>query len=48
MKKTDWSAVSRIYREGIETGMATFEQEIPEWDYWDKHHADNKGETNFF
>ena len=39
MKKTDWSAVSRIYREGIKTGLATFEQEIPEWDYWDQHHV---------
>lgn len=41
MKKTDWSAVSRIYREGIKTGLATFEQEIPEWDYWDQHHVES-------
>ena len=39
MKNADWPAVSRIYREGIKTGLATFEQEIPEWDYWDQHHV---------
>ena len=41
MKEGDWSAVSRIYREGIETGLATFEQEVPAWDYWDQQHIDS-------
>ena len=41
MKKADWPAVSRIYRQGIETGLATFEQEVPEWDYWNEHHVDS-------
>ncbi|MDN3641178.1 N-acetyltransferase family protein [Lutimonas halocynthiae] len=41
MKKADWPAVSGIYRQGIETGMATFEQEVPEWDYWNQHHVDS-------
>ena len=41
MKEGDWSAVSLIYRQGIETGLATFEQEVPAWDYWDQHHIDS-------
>ena len=41
MKKVDWPVVSRIYKQGIATGMATFEQEIPEWDYWNQHHVDS-------
>jgi len=39
MKHADWPAVSQIYQEGIETEMATFEQDIPEWDFWDEHHV---------
>ena len=39
MKHTDWPAVSQIYQEGIETNMATFEQDVPEWDLWDQHHV---------
>lgn len=38
MKPTNWLAVSDIYRQGIETGMATFEKSIPTWDQWDKNH----------
>ena len=33
-----WKEVSRIYKEGIETGMATFEKEIPTWVIWDSNH----------
>jgi len=32
----DWEDVQRIYREGIETGNATFETEAPGWDAWDR------------
>jgi phosphinothricin acetyltransferase len=35
MQTEDWSDVQRIYREGIETGNATFETQVPEWDVWD-------------
>lgn len=35
MREGDWPAVRRIYREGIETGHATFETEPPEWEYFD-------------
>ena len=33
-----WPAVLQIYREGIATGNATFETEIPEWEKWDAGH----------
>ena len=38
MIPSDWEAVARIYAEGIATGYATFEQEIPSWENWDKNH----------
>ncbi|MBT8271397.1 MAG: GNAT family N-acetyltransferase, partial [Bacteroidia bacterium] len=31
MRETDWFDVSRIYEEGMNTGIATFETEIPAW-----------------
>jgi len=33
-----WPKVSQIYKEGILTGMATFEKEIPGWEVWDSDH----------
>ena len=33
-----WTEVSNIYKDGIDTGMATFETEIPSWESWDKNH----------
>jgi L-amino acid N-acyltransferase YncA len=38
MQDSDWPAVSEIYREGIETGDATFQTELPEWAEWDANH----------
>ncbi len=38
MQRTDWDSVSKIYKEGIKTGLATFEKEIPTWEKWDKNH----------
>lgn len=35
MQTEDWSDVQCIYREGIETGNATFETQVPEWEAWD-------------
>lgn len=32
---SDWPAVAEIYRQGIESGNATFETEVPEWESWD-------------
>ena len=34
----DWPEVSRIYAEGIATGNATFETEVPSWEAWDAGH----------
>jgi len=33
-----WPAVREIYREGIATGNATFETELPDWETWDSSH----------
>ena len=33
-----WIDVARIYEEGIATKNATFEQQVPDWDSWDKSH----------
>ncbi len=38
MTAADWPDVSRIYREGIETGFATFQSECPPWEDWDRAH----------
>lgn len=38
MQPNDWPAVKKIYEEGIATGNATFQQQVPEWDEWDKSH----------
>ena len=34
MTPADWPAVRRIYADGIATGNATFETELPDWDAW--------------
>jgi phosphinothricin acetyltransferase len=41
MTDNDWPEVERIYREGIETGNATFETEAPSWEKWDAGHVKN-------
>jgi len=38
MRPDDWPSVSRIYAEGIATGMATFEKEVPPYASWDAAH----------
>jgi len=34
----NYTAVADIYKEGIGTGMATFETDIPTWEKWDSAH----------
>jgi L-amino acid N-acyltransferase YncA len=34
----DWPEVARTFREGIATGNATFETEVPSWEAWDSAH----------
>lgn len=38
MTVTDWQDVAQIYKEGIATGMATFETSVPSWDVWNASH----------
>jgi phosphinothricin acetyltransferase len=40
LRPEHWPAVARIYAEGIETGDATFETEVPAWEIWDGGHLD--------
>ena len=35
----DYPAVAAIFAEGIATGLATFETEVPSWQDWDAAHA---------
>lgn len=38
MDSSDWQTVADIYKEGIATGNATFQQEIPTYSEWDNAH----------
>jgi L-amino acid N-acyltransferase YncA len=38
LARSDWPAAARIYEEGIATGDATFEREVPTWERWDEAH----------
>lgn len=35
LEPTDWPSVAEIYRQGIASGDATFETEVPTWEAWD-------------
>ncbi len=37
----DYFQVAEIYKQGIETGIATFQNDIPDWESWDKSHLSN-------
>lgn len=41
MLESDWTAVAKIYEEGIATGVATFETKVPSYDAWDKAHLES-------
>lgn len=38
LQPEDWQQVAHIYKEGIQTGHATFQKEPPTWEGWDKEH----------
>jgi phosphinothricin acetyltransferase len=38
MRRDDYKAVAAIFAEGIATGLATFETEVPTWERWDAAH----------
>jgi L-amino acid N-acyltransferase YncA len=43
LRPEHWPEVARIYAEGIATGDATFETEVPSWQEWDSSHlADHR------
>ncbi|MEO1012416.1 MAG: N-acetyltransferase family protein [Bacteroidota bacterium] len=41
MTKADWPTVSKIYHEGIATGIATFETLVPAYKDWHKAHLED-------
>ncbi|MEO6904493.1 MAG: N-acetyltransferase family protein [Bacteroidia bacterium] len=38
MSASDWKEVAGIYKQGIDTGNATFQNQIPTWEEWDTDH----------
>jgi phosphinothricin acetyltransferase len=38
LRPGDWPEIARIYQQGIATGNATFETEVPSWEDWDGAH----------
>ncbi len=38
LKEDDYPAAAEIYRQGIETGHATFQKNVPDYSGWDKAH----------
>jgi phosphinothricin acetyltransferase len=38
MQPEHWEQVARIYADGIATGNATFETDVPSWETWDRSH----------
>ena len=39
MNEEDWQQVSEIYLAGIKTEIATFQNEAPTWEEWDRGHS---------
>jgi phosphinothricin acetyltransferase len=40
MTTSDWPAVAQIYRQGLDTGQASFETEVPAYEEWDRGHLE--------
>ncbi len=38
MTTEDWPVVARIYQEGMDTNLATFQTECPSWEEWNAAH----------
>jgi phosphinothricin acetyltransferase len=38
LNQSDWEQVSKIYSEGLDTGNATFETNVPNWNDWNNGH----------
>lgn len=39
MRPSDWEQVGSIYLQGINTGIATFQSELPSWESWNEGHS---------
>lgn len=39
MTSEDWEAVAAIYRQGLDTGIATFQTEVPTYESWNAAHS---------
>ena len=37
-EESDYPSIAKIYKQGIDTGLATFESSIPDWNKWDSSH----------
>jgi L-amino acid N-acyltransferase YncA len=43
LHRADYAAVADVFAEGIATGLATFETQVPSWEEWDAAHlADHR------
>jgi phosphinothricin acetyltransferase len=42
LASVDWPEVASIYGDGIHTGDATFETEVPSWERWDGAHPEHR------
>ena len=38
MTAADWTSVAAIYKQGMDTGNATFQQDVPAWNDWNTAH----------
>lgn len=38
LRRENWPSVAAIYEEGIQSGNATFETRVPDWEAWDAAH----------
>lgn len=41
MQASDWPFVNDIHQEGIDTGLASFAENAPDWDEWDGSYLEN-------
>lgn len=39
-QQADWSGVQTIYQEGLDTGIAAFMSDAPDWASWDADHLE--------
>jgi phosphinothricin acetyltransferase len=40
LRPEDWPRVAAVYAEGMQTGNATFETDVPSWEAWDAAHPE--------